>query len=163
MSVHGNVSDDEWSEHVANGEAFIGEALEPASGGMIAHAQIRNPPGSLKRIRLRMLVPMPIFGIAINTNIRRYDPALATLAPFAPPMNLMGSGGAAVAELRNDSLLVAVGSPFHLILSAGSARKNYPPLNLDWGHDLLPGEGLVLQSAVGGFILVGFMWVEVLL
>ncbi len=156
------IHDDVWSGHVANGEAFVGEAIQVAAGGMIAHTQIFNPVGSGVRARLRYFEPIPIFGIGINSNPRRHDVALTSNAPFAPPHNLLGSGGASpLVQLRNDSLVVAVGSPFWLMLSAGSNREDYPVRSSDWGHDLLPGQGLVLQSGVGGFSLVGFMWVEV--
>ena len=160
MIVTGTVTSDEWNHHVMNGEAFVGESLQGAVGGMIGVVQILNPAASGVRVRLRHLETMPIFAIAINTNPRRHDVALTTFAPFVAPMNLLGGGAAAVAELRNDSLVTAVGSPFWLILSAGNARKTYPALQLDWGHDLLPGQGIVLQSGVGQSILCGYMWVE---
>ena len=154
--------DDEWNEHVMNGEAFVGEGIQVAAGGMIALTQIFNPLGSGVRVRLRHLEPVPVLAFAINSNVRRHDVALTANAPFAAPMNLLGSGGASpLAELRNDSLAVAAGSPFWLILSLGNTRKTYPAFQQDWGHDLLPGQGLVLQSVVGGFIVCGFMWAEV--
>ena len=54
-----------------------------------------------------------------------------------------------------------IGSLFWLILSTGNTRKPYPALHMDWGHDLLPGQGIMLNSTVGGFIFAGFMWAEV--
>ena len=153
--------DDEWSELVANGQAYAGQALQVAIPAQIAHVQLFNPVGSSVRLRIRSLQPMAVFSIAINTNIRRLDVPLATFTPFAGPENLLGGGAAPVGELRQDSLLANVGAPFWLFLSAGSTRKNYPPKALDWGQDLLPGQGIALQSSPGGFIVVGFMWAEV--
>ncbi len=153
--------DDEWAEYVANGEAYAGEALQVAVPAQIAHAQLFNPVGSSVRLRIYVLQPMPVFSIVINTNIRRHDVPLATFAPFAGPENLLGGGAAPVGELRNASLLANAGAPFWLILSAGNTRKSYPTKALEWGQDLLPGQGIVLQSGPGGFIVVGFMWAEV--
>lgn len=162
MIFKGNVADEEWNEHLMNGEAFCSIGLQGGAVGMIAHVQLFNPVGSGVRVRLRTLETLPIFFIAINTNIRRHDVALTTNAPFAGPTNLLGSGGAAaLAETRTDSLVAAPGSPFWLILSTANTRKDYPALQLEWGHDLLEGQGIVLQSGVGGFIFTGFMWVEV--
>ena len=80
-----HLPDDEWSEHVANGEAFSGIGFQGGVAGQIGKVQLFNPVASGIRIRLRALEPMAIFGIAINTNIRRHDVALTTFAPFAGP------------------------------------------------------------------------------
>ncbi len=152
--------DDEWAEYVANAQAFAGVSLQVAVPAMIAHVQLFNPVGSGVRLRIQNLQPMAVFSIAINTNIRRHDLPLATFTPFSGPENLLGGGAAPAGELRQDSLVANTGAPWWLILSAGNTRKNYPPKALDWGHDLLPGQGIVLQSAPGGFIVCGFMWAE---
>jgi len=152
-----------WSDYVTNGKAFAGTVLQTVVAGQIAHVQIFNPVGSGVRVRLRCLETIPIFSAGINTNPRRHDIALPVLGAFLGPDNLLGSGSAPVAELRTLTQVGAVGSPFWLILSAGVTRKDYPALNMDWGHDLLEGQGIVLQSAVGGFIYTGFMWAEVTL
>lgn len=155
------MDDDEWSAYVSNGEAFNGEGLQGAVAGQIAHVQIFNPVASGVRVRMRHMEPIPVFGIAINTNPRRHDVALTSNVPFAGPTNLLGSGGAAAnVQLRNVSQVGSLGSPFYLFLSTGFSRKTYPVKALDWGHDLLPGQGLVLQSGVGGFMIVGFEWAE---
>ena len=153
--------DDEWSAHVSNGEAFVAEGFQAAVGGQLGFAQLFNPVGSGIRLRLRCLETMPILAISINSNVRRHDVPLGVLGAFAGPENLLGGGAAAVAEIRTLSQVAMIGSLFWLILSAGSTRKDYPTKHLDWGHDLLPGQGIMLNSAVGGFILVGFMWAEV--
>lgn len=153
--------DDEWSEYVANGQAFAGEGFQGAVGGQIGKVQLFNPVGSGIRVRLRCLEPMALFAIAINTNIRRHDVALTTFAPFAGPENLLGGGAAAVAEIRNETAVGQVGSPFWLLLAAGNNRRDYPVRHLDWGHDLLEGQGVIANTTVGGFLLMGFMWAEV--
>ena len=156
-----HLPDDEWSEYVANAEAFSGEGFQAAVAGQVGKVQLFNPAASGIRIRLRALEPMALLGISINTNIRRHDVALTTFAPFAGPENLLGGGAAAVGEIRNETAAGQVGSPFWLILSAGSTRKDYPALQLPWGHDLLPGQGILANSSPGGFILLGFQWAEV--
>ena len=153
--------DDEWSEYVANGEAFSGVVNQAAAVGMFALGQIFNPVASGIRVRLRCLELFAVFGVAINSNIRRHDIALATFAPFGGPENLLGGGAAAGAELRNASVAALVGSPFWLILSAGSTRKDYPTRQLSWGHDLLPGQGVIANGLGGGFLVMGFQWAEV--
>ncbi len=153
--------DDEWSEYVASGEAFAGQAFQTAVGGQLGFLQLFNPAISTIRIRLRCIEPMAVFSLAINSNIRRHDVALATFTPFSGPENLLGGGAAAVGELRQTSQVAMLGSLFWLILSTGNTRKDYPTKQLEWGHDLLPGQGVILNSSVGGFILAGFMWAEV--
>lgn len=155
------LDDDEWSMHVASGEAYAGEILRLGVGGEYPHAQLFNPVGSGLRVRLRSMQPMAIFGIAINTNMRRHDVALTTLGAFAGPANLLGGGAAPVAELRHETNVALLGSPFWLILSAGQTRSDYPVKHLDWGYDLLPGQGFVQSGIVGGFLLSGFIWAEV--
>ena len=158
------LTDREWASHVENGEAFVSEIFQTGVPAQLGFVQLYNPLGapSPVRIRLRQLEPMAIFGFAINTNVRRHDVALANLGGFTAPHNLLGSGGAAaVAEPRFVSQVAMIGSLFWLILSSGSTRKQYPALHMDWGHDLLPGQGIMMNSLVGGFILTGFMWAEV--
>lgn len=165
MIVSGPVQDDEWNEHVMNGEAFVGLGFQTGVAGQIGNVQLFNPLGAFVpvRVRLRCLETIPIGGVGINTNPRRHDVGIVPGGSFAGPRNLLGSGGAGTAtELRASTNVghEPGGVPFWLILSAGSTRKDYPTRHLDWGHDLLPGQGILLTSAVGGFIKAGFMWVE---
>ena len=106
---------------------------------------------------------MAFVGVAINANVRRLDVALPNLdaPPFGAPQNLLGGGAAPSAEFRFDNVVVMAGSPFWLILSAGQTRKDYPVLQQDWGHDLLPGQGIMMSGLVGGLLIIGWQWVEV--
>ena len=158
------LTDDEWNSHVMQGEAFTAEVAVIAVPAMIPLAQIFNPLGSGVRIRLRCMEPMTFLGGGtLNQNIRRHDIALPSLfaPPFGGPENLLGGGAASVAEFRFDNPGAAVGSPFWLILSTGPTRRDYPALQLAWGHDLLPGQGIVNNGSVGGLIILGYQWVEV--
>ncbi len=158
-----HMPDDEWSEAVANGEAFSAEALVVAMPATIPLLQMFNPGGLPvpKRIRLRCVESMAFGGLAINQNIRRHDVALpSTGPPFGGPENLLGGGPASIVEFRFDNPVVASGSPFWLILSTGNTRKDYPVLQLDWGHDLLPTQGLMHSGIPGGFIILGYQWTE---
>lgn len=156
-----HMPDDEWSEAVANGEAFSAEALVVAAPATVPLLQLFNPAASPKRIRLRCVESMAFIGGPINQNIRRHDVALpSTGPPFGGPENLLGGGPASIAEFRFDNPAVPVGSPFWLILSAGQTRKDYPVLQLDWGHDLLPTQGLMHSGGVGGLLIIGYQWTE---
>ena len=102
---------------------------------------------------------------ATAASIGRHDVGIVPGGSFIGPKNLLGSGGAGTATAIRTSTNVGPepgSSPFWLILSAaGAARKNYPNNNLDWGHDLLPGQGILLTSVTGAAIKVGFWWAEV--
>ena len=74
---------------------------------------------------------------------------------------MLGGGVAPVAEFRLDNVAVAVGSAFWRILAAGNTRRDYPVRNLDWGHDLLESQWVMMTGAVGGFLILGWQWVEV--
>lgn len=157
------MTDDEWSEHVMNGEAFTAQATRTAVGGQSPELQLLNPAGSGVRMRLRCLEPMPFIGGAINNGIRREDTPLTNLQapPFGAPQNLLGGGPAPLAEFRDDSVVVLTGSQFWLILGIGFNRRHYAPNNLDWGHDLLPGQGIMMTGTLGGFLITGWQWVEI--
>ena len=161
--IYTDMEDDEWSDHVMNGEAFTGEAIRTAVGGMVPELQILNPAGSGVRFRLRCLEPFAFIGGAINNNIRREDTPLTNLqvVPFGVPQNLLGGGPAPAAEFRDDSVLVASGSPFWLLLTSGFSRRSYAPNTMDWGHDLLPGQGIMLMGGLGTFLITGWQWVEI--
>lgn len=157
------MTDDEWSNHVMNGEAFVAEGIRTAVGGMIPELQILNPVASGVRLRLRFLEPMPFVGGPINNNVRREDVPLTNLQapPFGAPQNLLGGGPAPVAEIRDDSVAVLTGSPFWLVLTTGFGRRSYAPRTLDWGQDLLEGQGIMMTGGLGGFLITGWQWVEI--
>ena len=158
-----SVTDEQWNEHVMEGEAFTAESIVAGVGGMSPEGQIFNPVASGVRLRLRCLEMMAFVGGPINSNVRRHDVALPNLdaPPFGGPENMLGGGAAPAAEFRFDNVVALVGSPFWLILSAGQTRKDYSVLHQDWGHDLLPGQGMMMSGAVGGFLIIGWQWVEV--
>ena len=164
-AIYTDMDDDDWSSHVMNGEAFTGEAIRTAVGGMLPQLQLLNPSGlpNPVRLRLRCLEPMPFIGGPINTNIRREDTPLANLqaVPFGVPQNLLGSGLPPVAEIRDASVAVLTGSPFWLILTAGFNRRSYAPKTMEWAHDLLPGQGIMMSGGLGGFLITGWQWVEI--
>lgn len=163
MIMNELMTDDEWNEHVMNGEAYAAEHLTIAIPALIPLTQLYNPVESGVRVRLRCIEHMAFFGGAINQNIRRDDVALVSGSspPFGPPQNLLFGGAAPKVEFRFANLPANVGSPFWLILSAGQTRKQYPPLQQDWGHDLTEGQGITNNGALGGFIILGYQWVEV--
>jgi len=155
------MSDDEWSEHVANGEAYAGAIFVTGVPGELPFVQLLNPVGSGMRIRVRVLQPFAVFAIGVNHNLRRHDPPLASSGFFAGPENLLGGGDPPLAQARFTTQVAMIGSRFWLFLSAGNTRKDYPNAGRDWGHDLLPGQGLMASGAVGGFVFNGWQWAEV--
>lgn len=156
------MTDEEWSEHVRNGEAFAGVGLALGAAGMFSHVQLFNPVASGVRIRLWVMEAFSVFGIARNQNVYRHDVALGAVSFFAGPENLLGGGAAPGAEIRIASLAALAGSRFWLILAGANRRRDYPPLDQSWGHDLDPGEGIHTASSGGGaFTFAGFMWAEV--
>ncbi len=152
---------EQWSDHVAAGEAYCSRGFQNIVAGQIPLVQLFNPVDSGVRVRLRVMQPMAVFAFPINTNIRRHDTALTTLGPFGVIENLLGGGVAASAEIRTMTQVAMAGSPFQLILSGGNNRSAYPEDGMEWGHDLLEGEGIMLNGVTGGFIFCGFMWAEV--
>lgn len=156
------VTDDEWSDHVANGEAFAAEIAVVAIAGLNPLSQLFNPAASNRRIRLRCVESFAFVALPINMNIRRHDIALPSgPSVFAGPQNLLGGGPAPRAEFRFDNVVALVGSPFWLILASGNTRRGYPVDHLDWGHDLEETEGLMHSGIVGGFLILGYQWAEV--
>lgn len=156
------MTDDEWNAHVMAGEAYAAEIAVIAMGGLSPLSQMLNPAASGKRIRVRCVESMAFLGIGINMNVRRHDIVLPSgPSVFGGPENLLGGAPAPVAEFRFDNVVALVGSPFWLILAAGSARRGYPVETLDWGHDLLEGQGLMHNGTIGGFLILGYQWAEV--
>ncbi len=149
-----------WLDHVAAGEAFAAEDFILAAPATFPHVQLFNPVGSGKRIRLRSV--HAISGGIIQANIRRYDPPGAILGPPAPFVieNLLGGGPAAVAELRHDNIVVLSGSPFWLLRSSANIPCIYPARGLEWGHDLLEGQGILLSGTLFMTMIVNWQWVE---
>ena len=149
-----------WQEHAANGEAFSAEDFILASGGLYPHVQLFNPVASGIRVRLRSV--HQILTTAVLSNVRRYDPPGAILGPPVPFIieNLLGGGPAAIAEVRHANLVAAVGSPFWLLQAPASAPAMYPVRSQEWRHDLLEGEGIVLQGNPGTTLIANWQWVE---
>lgn len=154
-------SSNAWTESVRNGEAFAAEDFLIGVGGMVAQLQLFNPVGSGIRVRLRSVHTI---GAGVqNANIRRFDTALATLGPPAGFIveNLLGSGAPNVAEIRSDQPAVATGTIFWLVNAPANTPAIYPPEGRQWGHDLLPGQGIHVQGAAGATLIANWQWIEV--
>ncbi len=150
-----------WQEHVRNGEAFAIEDFIIGAGGLFNHLQLFNPVGSGVRIRVRKAIHT--MTVVIGANIRRHDVPLTIVGPPAPFImeNLLGGGPAPVAEVRSDRLAAPTGGNFWLIRSNPNDFAIYPPKGLEWGHDLLPGQGILMNSVViGGVLIANWQWVE---
>lgn len=151
-----------WNEHVKNGEAYSAEDFILAAVGLFPHLQLFNPVGSGIRVRLRSAT-LAAVGALQQANVRRYDPPGTILGPPAGFVieNMLGGGPAAVAELRHDNIVVASGSAFWLIQTTSGLPGVYPPAGQEWGHDLLEGQGVLLQSSINITLIVNWQWVEV--
>ena len=156
------ITNDEWSEYVRNGQAFACTILATAVPAMIPEVQLFNPVGSGVRLRVRNLEPMTLFGFGLNQNIWRLDTPITSTGVFGIVENLLGGGSAPLAEQRFDNVaaLPAAGR-WWLFLVAGNTRVSYPAKPQPWGHDLLPGQGLMNNGAIGGSTFVGYEWAEV--
>ncbi len=150
-----------WSDHVAAGEAFAAENFLIGAGGTVAQIQLFNPVGSGKRIRLRSL--HDILVAAIAATIFRHDTPLSTLGLPAPFIveNLGPGGVSEVAEMRSDQPVASTGSSFWSLNAPGNMPAIYPPKGLEWGHDLLPGQGIHVTGAVGITVIINWQWAEV--
>lgn len=149
-----------FSEHARNGEAYSAEDFIIGAPGLYPHLQLFNPVGSGKLVRLRSV--HQTMTAARVVNIRRYDPPGAVLGPPAGFVieNLLGGGPAAVAELRSGNIVVPSGSAFWLLQSNANQPGVYPPKGQEWGHDLLEGHGVLLQSTVNTTLIAMWQWVE---
>ncbi len=149
-----------WSKHVRNAEAYSAEDFIIGAPGLFAHLQLFNP--LLSGIRVRMRSVHLISNMAISASIRRYDPPGVILGPPAPFIieNLLGGGAPAVAEVRHDNIIVPSGSPFWLLLAPAFTPAVYPVRGQEWGHDLLPGQGMLLQGNPGVTLIANWQWVE---
>ncbi len=150
-----------WSQNVREGEAFSAENFLLGLVATQVHIQLLNPVGSAVRVRLRTV--HAILPVAIAVNVARLDAPLATLGLPVPFIveNLLGGQPVAVAEQRSASLAVAVGSVFWQLNAPANEPAIYPPAGRDWGHDLLPGQGLVLVATAAQTLIVNWQWVEV--
>lgn len=151
-----------WLQHVANGEAYAIEDFIIGVGGMFNHVQLFNPAGSGVRLRLRSANHLN--PIVIGAHVRRYDVPLTILGPPVPfaMENLLGGGPPPLGEVRSDRLAAPTGSAFWLIRSAANDTGVYPPDGMEWGHDLLPGQGILMNSVVvGGVFIINWQWAEV--
>ena len=151
-----------WSKHVANGEAFSSENFIVPGVGLLGHVQIFNPALSTVRVRLRSLHQDVIVGTVLS-NVNRHDVALAILGPPAPFIseNLLGGQPAPVAEMRSAALGAAVGTTFWQLGGPVSTPALYPPEGREWGHDLLPGQGILVQAGAAVVNIIMWQWVEV--
>ncbi len=157
-----NLPDEQWLEHLENGECYTAEVFIAGMVGLFSAIQIFNPVASGVRVRIRCVEAFTIFGIPVNQNLRRHDTALASSGAFGIIENLLGGGPAGVGQMRFDNLAAQPGTPYWLILAGGNNRRQYPVAALDWGFDLLPGQGLASAPSITNFfMLVGFQWVEV--
>jgi hypothetical protein len=150
-----------WNEHVRNGEAFSAEDFIIGAVGLFPHLQLFNPVGSGIRVRLRSV--HETMTVARVVNVKRYDPPGSILGPPAGFVleNLLGGGPAAIAEVRSNNGVASVGSPFWLVQSNANEPGIYPPRGQEWGHDLLPGQGIVLVSSTTNTTLIAnWQWVE---
>ncbi len=152
-----------WAEHVAAGEAFAAENFLIGLGGTVAQMQLFNPVGSGKRVRIRSL--HDILPAAVSATIYRHDTPLSTLGLPAPFIveNLGPGGVAEVAEMRGDQPVAPAGSSFWSLNAPANMPAIYPPKGMEWGHDLLPGQGIHVTGAAGITIIINWHWVEVLL
>ncbi len=150
-----------WSKHVASGGAFAAENFLPGVGGVLAHIQLFNPVASGVRLRLRTVHAVSTLPVLMNVN--RHDVALTTLglpAGFVVS-NLLGGGPSEAAEMRSQAPGAALGSTFWQVNAVASTPAIYPPNGREWGHDLLEGQGILLQAAAGVLLIVNWLWVEV--
>ena len=78
MITNGNITDDEWADHIMNGEAFMAVGLQAAVAGQIGNVQLFNDPAAIVPVRVRLLLleVFPIPGFGINTNPRPHDVGL---------------------------------------------------------------------------------------
>jgi len=150
-----------WLDYVANGEAFAAENFILGSVGLIPHVQLLNPVGSGKRVRLRSV--HSTIGAAVIVIIRRHDPALATLGlPVGfITENLLGGGPAPVIEHRSENNVAALGTGFWVASGPANSPAIYPPEGREWGYDLLEGQGIIVQGAVGTVTIAMWQWVEI--
>lgn len=151
----------DWSDYVANGEAFAAENFLVPGGGLRAHVQLLNPVASGVRIRLRSLSCTS--GLALAHDVCRHDTPLATLGlpvTFITE-NLLGGGPASAVEHRSVAQAGASGSVFWQISAPANDVALFPPEARQWGFDLLEGQGLLVRSAAAQVVIVNWQWAEV--
>ncbi len=150
-----------WDKHVQEGEAFSAENFLIGAVGLANHIQLFNPVGSGIRVRLRHVHSI---GVSVQTvNVRRHDVALTTgvLPAGFIIENLLGGQPVSVAEMRSQQSVALLGSIFWQLNSPAAEPASYPPEGREWGHDLLEGQGILLQSVAGVTLIVNWQWVEV--
>lgn len=150
-----------WLEHVANGEAFAAENFLIGVAGTFAEIQLFNPVASGVRVRLRSAHATA--GLAVAANLRRHDVALGTLGLPSGFIveNLLGGGPAEVAEMRSAAPVAEDGTIMWQLSSDANQPAIYPGEGREWGMDLLPGQGILMQAAVAITLIVMWHWVEV--
>ena len=150
-----------WLDHVANGEAYAAEDFIIASGSLFSNLQLFNPVDSNVRVRVRSFHLQA--GAAVGGTVRRLDAPLLTLGPPAPFIleNLLGGGKPPMAEVRHEHTVAVTGSLFWSINAPAAFPATYPPGGREWGADLLPGQGILIQSGAGTTPIANWQWVEV--
>lgn len=152
-----------WHGYIARGIAYSAENFLVPAGGLINHLQIRNPPGSNVRIRIRQISTAVNF--AVVANIARHDVALTTLGlpvgfgiePQLDPVIPIP----AKAEMRSEQPAVVLGSVFHQMVAPANVIAIYPPNGIEWGKSLLPGQSIHVSVVAGGLNIVNFQWAEI--
>ncbi len=150
-----------WSENVREGEAFSAECFVIGVPAMLIHQQLFNPVGSAVRVRLRSA--HAILPAAIALNVARHDVPLAVLGPPPPFIveNLLGGQPVSVGEMRSAVLAAPIGAVFWQLNAPANEPAIYPPEGRDWGHDLLPGQGVLIQGTAGQTVIINWQWAEV--
>lgn len=150
-----------WLQNLGNGEAFSAENFLTPGAGLSAHIQLFNPMASGVRVRLRSVHAINV--AAVTANVRRFDTALTTLGLPAGFIveNLLGGQPVSVAEMRSQASGPLLGTQFWALNSAASTPAIYPPEGREWGHDLLEGQGVLLQAGVAVTLIVNWQWVEI--
>lgn len=154
--------DNSWSQHLSNAEAFAAENFVIGVGGTLAHIQLFNPVASGVRVRLRSVHAVSPLPVLVNVN--RYDTPLTTLGVpvgFAVGNLLGGTNPPESAEMRSEQPVGILGSVFWQLNALASTPAIYPPNGREWGHDLLEGQGVLLQAGAGVTLIVNWHWVEI--
>ncbi len=150
-----------WAKYVAAGQAFSAENFLIGAVGTIASIQLFCPLASGIRVRLRSVHSIAV--AAQTVAINRHDVALTTLGLPAGFIveNLLGGQPVAVAEMRSQAPVLTLGASFWSLTSPGAVPAIYPPGGREWGHDLLPGQGIHLAALAGATLIVNWQWAEV--
>lgn len=152
-----------WSESLRNAKSYSSENFIIGLPGLFTHIQIFNPLGAPVPVRVRLRSVHAILPVAVSASVRRHDVALTTAGPPAPFIieNLLGGGPSGVALMLGDTLGATAGALFWQVNAPANTPAVYPPEGREWGHDLLPGQGMLLQSVAGTTLICNWQWTEV--